>query len=240
MTTTPDCPQGPENPDDVEALFPEGSNPGVRFGKLSAVCAYGLTQLVCTGALRHFLIQHFSDIRNILNATLRERLKREGVWSSDRNEHTGIIIESLHRWTPELTESRPAIIIKEGTWNWERKGIGDSTGVDQRTGTRHFSGFWNGSHVFFALATEAAEAQHLGTETLKCLQWFSQEISEQLNMHRFIPVSIGEVAALQESSEHYVVPVVFGYTIEDSWKLQPEAPRLKRIVLSTKDVLAGY
>lgn len=239
MTTAKACPEGPPNSDEIEALYPEGSTPGVRFGCLSALCSYGVTQLVMTGALRQVLIQHFSDTRNILNGSVRKRLQRDGVWNASPNS-TAILIESLHSWKPPLTESRPGLLIKEGEWTWRRFGIGDNAGTDTRTGTTTYAGFWYGSHTIFAVANEAAEAQTLADETKICLQMFEGEIATQLRLQRFIPVSIGEVAELKESSEHYVVPVVFAYVVPSAWTVQPEAPRLKRITWSLKEVLGQY
>jgi len=119
-------------------------------------------------------------------------------------------------------------------------GIGDITGEDYRSGELTFGGYWQGSHTIFALAKEGAEAQILAIEVAKCLLWFGSEILEQLELQRFVPVSIGEVAALKESREHYVVPVVVAYVVPEFWKLQPDAPRTKRIVFRTSQTLSDY
>jgi hypothetical protein len=232
------CPPGPPNPPEIEALYPSGSSPDDRRKKLSALCSYGQSPLVMTGALRQVLAQHFSDVRNILNSSLRARLTRDGVWSDGTD--TGIVIESLTRWRPELTEARPGLILKSGVWQWQRMGIGDITGEDYRSGELTFGGYWQGSHTIFALAKEGAEAQILAIEVAKCLLWFGSEILEQLELQRFVPVSIGEVAALKESREHYVVPVVVAYVVPEFWKLQPDAPRTKRIVFRTSQTLSDY
>ena len=226
------------NPEEIEALYPDGARPEVRFDTLSALCSYGQSQLVMTGALRQLLIQRFSDPRGILNSTLRGRLTRGGGWREDAN--TGIVIESLHRWRPELTEAKPGLIIKEGTWQWQRVGIGDQYGQDYRSGKLFFGGYWHGSHTIFALATEGAEAQILAIEAQKCLLWYEEEITTQLELQRFMPISIGEVSALKESKEHYVVPVVVGYVVPEFWYLQPDAPRTKQIVWRASQTLPTY
>lgn len=238
MTIPQDCPQGPLNSPDIEDLYPDGSVPETRLNTLSALCSYGVTPLVMTGAIRQLLIQRFSDARNILNATLRERIQREGVWSEDAS--TGILIESLHRWRPELTESRPGLVIKEGGWNWQRMGIGDIDGEDFRSGRKYFGGYWYGSHTIFALADEGAEAQILASEAMKCMLWFEEEICKQFELQRFVPVSHGEVSALKESRENYVVPLVVAYVVPEFWYIQPDAPRLKRIVWRASEVLGSY
>jgi len=190
------------------------------------------------GALRQILIQHFADQRNILNGTLRKKFERDGVWREGTD--TGIVIESLHKWEPELTEARPALILKEGAWQWQRMGIGDQAGGDDISGRRYFGGYWQGSHTIFALANEGAEAQILAIEALKSLHMFEQEIMVQLELQRFVPVSIGEVSALQESSENYVVPIVFAYTVPDWWTVIQDAPRLKQVVFKASETIPTY
>ena len=232
------CPTAPPNPTAIEALYPQGSAPETRVATLSALCSYGQSPLVMQGALRQTLIQHFSDARNILNATMRARITRDGVWSPGTD--TGIYIESLHKWRPELTESRPGLILKEGTWQWRRLGIGDKRGEDYRSGKLFFGGYWEGSHTVFALANEGAEAQILAIEAMKCFLWFEEEITTQLELQRFVPVSIGEVSALKEATENYVVPIVVAYVVPEFWYVQPDAPRTKRIVFRTSETLASY
>lgn len=190
------------------------------------------------GALRQVLIQHFMDSRNILNGTLRKALARDGVWSEGAN--TGLYIESLHKWRPELTESRPAIILSEGEWKWKRMGIGDKSTTDPRSGIRTFGGYWYGTHTFFAVANNGAEAQILAWEVAKLMLWFGPEITDKLGLHRFVPVAVGKVSALAEATENYVVPVSVAYVVEEAWSLQEDAPRLKRIVFRASDVLANY
>jgi len=190
------------------------------------------------GALRQVLLQHFADARNILNGTLRKSIERDGVWSKEAN--TGIYIESLHKWRPELTESRPAIILAEGDWKWQRMGIGDQTGYEVRSGKRFFGGFWQGTHTFFAVANSGAEAQLLAWEVAKIMLWFGPEIMDKLELHRFVPVAVGKVSALKEATENYVVPVSVAYVAAETWSLQVEAPRLKRIVFRASEIFEDY
>ena len=225
------CPEPDPNSAEVEALFPEGQGPQVRFSNLSSICHYGLTPLVMQGAIRQVLIQHFGDARNIMNHTLRNRLEENGVWKD--GDDSGIYIESLHRWRPAFTESRPGLVIKEGAWRWKRMGIGDRYGQDERSGREFYGGYWFGSHTVFALQNEGAEAQILAIEAMKCMQFFQHEIEKHLDLQHFIPVSIGEVSALKESTENYVVPIVVAYVVPDFWYIQGDYPRLKQIVFQT-------
>lgn len=232
------CPAGDPNSAEIEALYPEGSSPEIRLNKLSSICSYGQTQLTMQGGLRVALTQHFADSQNILNASLRQRLERDGVWRED--SQTGIVIESLHVWEPNLTEKRPALILKEGAWRWRQVGIGNRISEDYKTGRQTFAGLWDGSHVIFAIAKEPAEAQIIAIEALKCLLMYQDQIAEQFDLARFVPVSIGEVAALKESTENYVVPITVAYQVWEIWHLTPEAPRTKRIVWRASEVLSTY
>lgn len=191
-----------------------------------------------TGLLRQVAIQHFSDTRHILNASLRKRIEDDGGWTP--NADTGIYIESLHKWNPEQTESRPGIILKEQEWQWQRRGIGDLFAEDWRSGQQTFHGLWQGAHTLFALGNEGAEAQILAIEMAKILLWYSPRFTRDLGMHRFVLVSIGAVSALKESTENYVVPVNVAYVVQETWHLTPEAPRLKRIDARVDEALKHY
>lgn len=233
------CQTTPANPPETEALFPGGSTPSDRTRPLSALCSYGETQLVVTGALRQFLIQHFADPRNILNPNLRKEVEREGGYK-ENDPTTALWIESLYKWEPGMTESRPALLIKDQAWEWQRVGISDLYREDPRTGRQTFHGFWRGAHTIFAISNDGAASRILATEVSKILLWYARRIADALEMHRFIPVRNGAVSALQESTENYVVPVDVAYDVGETWWTQEEAPRLKRIQFTASHLLAAY
>jgi hypothetical protein len=139
-----------------------------------------------------------------------------------------------------LTESRPGIVIKEHDWNWRRVGINDLYREDPRTGRQTYAGYWLGAHTCFALGNEGAETQILATEVKSAFRLFQAEIQRQLEMPQFLPIKLGAVSALKESTENYVVPVDLAYAINEVWWTQPEAPRTKRIEFRASDVLGTY
>jgi len=233
------CPTPPDNPPEVDAIYPSGHAPEKRLAGISSLCSYGMSKLVMTGALRQFFCQYFSDTQSILNASLRARLQREGTWQADPTQ-SGIVIESLFKWDQRLTEKRPAILIKSGEWTWSRIGIGDQAGEDWQTGQSQFYGCWSGSHVLFCIMQEPGEAEILATEVYKALLLYASELSNVLNLARLLPISCGEVAQLKESQEHFVVPVGVAYMVQEAWSITPEAPRLKRITFATSALLSNY
>lgn len=220
---------------EVDDLYPEDSLPEVRLDKISAICSFGHTPRLMTGIIRQILLQVFADENNIRNAYLRDYLRRNGVWSEGVD--SGIYIESLLRWRPELTEQRPALVIKEGDWNWWRVGIGDRGSIDWRSGKQSYVGYWKGTHTVFAIGGEGPQTQILGAEVAKLLLYYGQTIVDQMSLHRYVPLQIGAPRALQESTENYAVPVSVAYVAEEQWSTQVDAPRLKRIVFDTDDLM---
>lgn len=209
-------------------MFPAGAVPENRIHKLSSICSFGDTPLVVGGALVQILQQHFADTDNLESARLRAIITREGPWR-EGNLDNGIYIESIQNWRPELTQTRPAIIVRDGDWQWQRMGIGNQEGVEEDTGKAFFSGFWFGAHSVFAIGKDGGEVKIIAGEIAKTLLRFGQFIADQLEMHRFTVVRWGALASLEEAPEHYASPIDLAYVINEAWTTQIEAPRLKRI-----------
>lgn len=222
---------------DKNSIFPPGSTPEARLNIPSALCSLGMTPRLVTGFIRQIFLQHFADINQIMNPSLRDKLKRDGAWTPDEN--SGLYIEALAHWRPELTEFRPAILIKEGDWNYDRRVIGDQAGQEWRDGRQFYAGFWKGSHTMFIVGKEAAETQLLSIEVAKLLLYYGPVICDQMQLHRFVMLRIGAVSALKEATENYVVPVSVAYVSEETWSLQVDAPRLKKISIDINAVI-GY
>lgn len=219
----------------VEDLYPEDTIPDKRLRKLSALCSFGHSPRVMTGIIRQILMQVFVDEQNIRNGNLRDYLRANGVWQE--GVESGIYIESLLRWRPELTEKRPALLIKENDWDWQRVGIGDRGEVDWRSGRQSYLGYWKGSHTVFAIGGEGPETQILGAEVAKLLLFYGEVIADQMSLHRYVVMQLGAPRAVQEATENYVVPVSVAYVAEEQWSTQEDAPRLKRIVFDTDEIL---
>jgi len=230
----PTCGVTDGNPD----IYPPGTTPEKRFFKPSALCSFGNTPRLMTGIIKQIFMQHFADVNQVINGNLRDFLKRNGVWSSGSD--SGLYIEALDVWKPEDTEKRPAILIKEGDWTYDRRGIGDMAGGQQwRDGVSFYAGFWKGSHTMFVIGNEGAETQLLAMEVAKLLLMYSPVIMDQMELHRFVMLKIGALSALKEATENYVVPVSVAYVSEETWSLQEDAPRLKKIVFDVKELI-GY
>lgn len=227
-----------ENPPEIEAQYPPGSAPENRFEKVSALCSYGMRPHVMTGLLRQLLISHLSDPDNIEEPKLRKHAKDVGPWkSSDVGlNDSGFLVESITRWQPNIADKRPAILIKRNSWKWQKLGIGNISGGNAYTGAQGYTGAWEGSHTLFCLAPNGVETELLTTEVVKFLLHFSPLIVEQMNLLRFYVAEVGGIGEVQEVIQGYAVPVTVAYVAEESWELQPYAPRLKRIVFRASEL----
>lgn len=223
------------NPAEIEALYPAGSVPEVRIDSVSALCSLGVTPLVMTGMLRQVMLQHFVDPDNIDDSRIRRQLTDAGAWGPGND--SGLMIESISRWVPNMSGQRPAIIIKRNAWRYQRLTIGDQAGEDYRDGSRYYVGLLEGSHTLFALAKQGAEAELLGAEVTRFLLRYSPLFTEQMNLHKFTLVQIDALHKIKEATRIYAVPVTVAYVVEERWRLLPHAPRLKRIRFRASELL---
>ena len=151
---------------------------------------------------------------------------------------SGLLIESITRWTPNSADKRPAILIKRNGWKWLPLGIGDKAGGNIFEGSTAYTGLWEGSHVIYCLALTGVETELLTMEVVKFLAHFAPWIREQMNFKRFMITEVGGIGEVQEAVQGYGVPVTVAYVAEESWALQPAAPRLKRIVLKASELFS--
>ncbi len=227
------------NPPEVEALFPEGSQPEPRLRTVSSLCSTATRPHALTGFLKQLLTAHFADPDNIEDPMIRQQLLDAGAWKpSENGEHvSGILIESITKWQPNDSGKRPAIVIKRNSWSWDRRYPGDCVGEEYQEGEDLFSGFWMGSHTLFALAQAGGEAELLGTEVSRFVLHYGKIVVEQMDLHNFALVQVDTLHELREANEGYAVPVTVAYAAEENWKLQPYAPRLKRIKFRASELL---
>lgn len=191
------------------------------------LCELGPRPLITTGWLRLWMTHHFQ--KGNFESTAPSIQK--AFWSSDR-ARTGIAIESVTKWIPELTEHRPGVIIKRNAWKRVRLGIADKLmfhwPID---GQDSYTNFWQGSHTLFCISGEGAEAEILAAEVYRELNQFSDVIRRTLNLVRFEVMEVGELMLLEQARENFVVPVTVGYAYQENWRVLQEAPRIRRIDL---------
>ena len=155
---------------------------------IPTLCSIGPRALLMTGFFREWLTVHFSQEANIEHPELRSKL-----WST--LDSSKILIESITRFHPTMTEKRPAVIIKRNDWTLQHRGIGDlmQGGMDL-DGASHYETFVAGSHTLFCLSPVAGEAEILGAEVYREFNQFSAAIRESMGLLRFQVAGVGSLA----------------------------------------------
>jgi hypothetical protein len=185
----------------------------------------GWRPLMITGLLRDLLTRHFAEPFQIEEPDLRQLVWRE-------SERTGILIESIHRWRGDLTEKRPAVIIKRNSMRNIRYGIQDMAGANVQ-GHQHYQTFWTGSHTLFCIHGSGASAELLGTEVQRELHQWHPILTSYLNLRMWQVVEVGPVAEVEEAKESFVVPVNVGWMYSEQWTIELNALKLAKVPLST-------
>lgn len=203
---------------------PQPPDPRLVKGLVSTVCQTGWRVLYITGMLRDLLIKHFATPLNVEEGDLRHL-----VWRDD--ERTRILIESVFRWRGDLTEKRPAVLIKRNAYQNLRLGIGDAAGRDER-GMRQFATFWTGSHTVFCIHGSGASVEILATEVQRELTQWHPLFTSRLGLLRWQVTNVGEISEIEEAREHFAVPITVGWAYQELWRIDEESLKLYRISLS--------
>lgn len=187
----------------------------------SSTCTTGLLPHILNGMFIQLLRHHFSNPDHIIQEPIRNY-----VW--DRDDKVGkISIENIYRWNAAEIQERPAIVARRGPLKTRKLSIGNiEHGSPEEVGyteDRMIVGF-TGSHSFFCMAGTGAEAEQLGAEVAYEMLEFSQIIRRDFNLASFDLYEIGQVARLDESHDHFAVPVTVAYSYFHSWRTLRETP----------------
>jgi len=221
-----DCQQNVKvTPPPIENVIPR-----IDAQWFSGICELGPRPLVVTGWLKVWLQGHFAEQKQIDDQ--ESSALRKALWRPEC-DLTGIAIESVTKWTPELTEKRPAIIIKRNAWRHVRFGIDDRMFFTlDKDWQNRYSNVWQGSHTLFCIAGDGAETEKLAAEVFKELNEFGPRIRIILDLMRFEVMEAGEVMKLKQNArENFVVPVTVAYAYRQDWIIRQEGPLFKRLDL---------
>lgn len=200
-------------------------DPRLAIDHLPSLCDLRPKLLTLTALFRLWLINHFCHPDNIQLPSLKKC-----VWKN--TPQTGIVIESATTWDPRVVMNRPSLVLKRGAWRRIKLGIGDKyLGVDA-TGQHYMCNWWQGAHTVFCLAAQDGEVELLATEVFQELNEFADAVRRRTGIKALAVGEIGETAILEESTQHFVVPVNLVYAVEESWILRQEAPFLKSLNMS--------
>lgn len=201
-----------------------GTVPRFDASRVSQLCDQGNRLLITTGLLRLWLVGHFQQA----NLEDQDQTIQKMLWSPQAT--SGILIESITRWRPEMTEKRPGVIIKRNGWKRLRLGIADRMmGTVESTGQEVYGNFWQGSHTLFCIAGNGAEAEKLATEVFRELNQFGPKFRLAVDLMRFEVTEVGELLLLEEGRQNFVVPIVVAYVSSEAWRVNQETPLLRNL-----------
>lgn len=204
--------------------------PTIVPNTIPSLCSILPRPHLMTGFFRDWFQKHFGDSQNIEAPELRGLL-----WQAVREagQCQNILIDSVTRWNPADTEKRPAILIGRNDWEVVRAGIDDRRQGDVAlSGSKLYTCFVKGSHTLFCLGTNGTAAEILSAEVYREMMQFGPAIRQRLDLMRFQVVGVGALFQVEESAEHFAVPVTVAYAAREDWELRPSAPAVKTIGLS--------
>jgi hypothetical protein len=216
----------------------------VRFRPPSSLCTTGLQAHILTGVFLQLLRTHFSSAENIEEPRLRGCLwvpKSDDPVTPDP-ERSMILIEPVYRWDTRQLQARPAVIVRRNdlqprnrvgiAMNEEMQLAGfDSDGLPE-AGREYYLPF-QGSHSLFCVAKDGGAAELLSTEVSREFYQFARPIVQEFGFEFLELAHIGAVSRLEESFEHFAVPVTLRYGFYDHWKVTKLAPRFSGVSLNT-------
>jgi hypothetical protein len=184
----------------------------------------GWRPLLITGLIRDLLVRHFANPANIEDKELKGYDWRE-------DERSGILIESVFRWRGDNVEKRPALLFKRNAYQNLRWGIADYV-RETEDGHVEFCTGWAGSHTVFCIHGSGASAELLATETQRELHQFAWVVQRYLGLLRWGVTQVGAIAEVEEARGNFVVPVTVGWAYQESWRLELESMKLRRLPLN--------
>jgi hypothetical protein len=219
------------------------TQPDSRIPDHSSVCTTGLQSQILTGIFLQLARNHFSDRDNIEEPRLRENLwvgQAPDYILPDVNK-SKILIEPVHRWDTRLIQQRPAIMIKRNATQPQKIAIKNELQMingpmleDLPENSRKFYLPLRSSHTLFCVSTDGGAAELLSTEIARAIYQVGELLISEFGFNTFDLGQIGAVARLEQSKEHFAVPVVFVYSFADYWKLTKQEPRFKGVSLGVE------
>lgn len=218
---------------------------------VSSLCTTGHPANVLTGVFVRLLREHFMAASNLeFNGvnTLGKRELEQYLWVPNAEgdvdvERSRIQIDAVWKYNSQDIQNRPALYVKRNPFQYQQLALNhgwvvnpmrSEAGEVSRIPGEIQSVAVMGSHTIFCVGGTGAEAELLGQEVSQHLVGFASVLRADLELHKLLVTEVGEVAVLDESQEHFVVPVVIGYIAIPTWRINAEAPWLKTIAIDTR------
>ncbi len=193
----------------------------------TSLCHTRFRPLLLTGTLVQLLRNHYADPVNVEDPLFKTG-EFAPIWRDSAS--SGIMIESVYNWTPKTAGKRPAVLLKRNKYTNLRFVISDRSEVDG-IGDQHYVTAWVGSHTAFVLGTTGGALETLATETQRCLTQYADVVRSATGLLRLQVMDVGDIAIVQEATQHFAVPITIAWAYQETWKLSQEALRLMGLTI---------
>ena len=200
---------------------------------VSSLCSTGHTPYILTGEILRLCIHQWSDPEtNVWNP----KLKAEGLQWDSSPAQTQILIEPVWKYSVQAIQRRPAIYVKRNNMKMQRRGVSDgglTVDRDDVLNSQHkYAMQVVGSHSLFCVGSTGGEAESIASEVWRHQLHFSPLIRKDLKLHDYTVAELGTISKLEESHEHFVVPIAITWVFFEAWVLTKEGPPLKTVRLN--------
>ena len=177
--------------------------------------------------------QFYSDAGNYIVEGIK------GVWTPDPLT-SKIWIDTEYIWEDNTPNVRPAIYIslgglkKQGHVRQQSK-----IGVDVKEGLALYSRNNTGTVNFVHIGQSKGETVNLTSNTADYFEGLQDIIRDDFCFETFHITDVTPLKVYKESADHLRGEVVAQFTYNDFWSIKTESPKLKKIVLSTRQSLSS-
>ena len=197
--------------------------PRMTVPTIDSVCSgMGKGGLV-SGFLIDVLRKHFSTPANIEFDELRR-----GVWSA--GETTDIVIQSALEWEPTTSGHRSAVLVRRNKLKTVRVSIGNRVHNEATPeGFPKYTLVLAGTYTIFCLAGKPLQAEILASEVFREMVRFKEQLMKTVKLLDFNVEELDGPGLLEETKQHFVVPVNLFVAFSESWIVTSNALPLRKI-----------
>lgn len=146
------------------------------------------------------------------------------------DENSSVFIASASAFTPEITDKRPAVIIRRMEWSCNDIGVGENTMPVANSTQRRFLYSFSGSHAFFCTSRESGELDLLTEEVMNCFIYFRPVIRRILGLAKFLLKMVDKVTIFRSNRDYFVCPIMVQYLWTESWTTEPNFDEVMNII----------
>jgi len=177
------------------------------------ISSRGINRQDITGLLVRLLTSYFSNPENIKYNEIKQRVWKPG-------DDTGILIESVGRFRPELAEKRPAILVRPGEWKKIIQGLqSELISTDTYQPNKRYILVIQGSHNIIVVSKNPAETEILSDEVFKFLDLLKIVAPATTPIDFLRVLGISELKPLAEQRTHYYSVIPLTYNISQTYNV---------------------